>query len=247
MLEVKQLGYAVGNKQLIQNISLQLQPGRLYGILGPNGSGKSTLLKTMTGIWRATSGQVLWKSKQLLDMPRDEMSRTLSLVPENVSTCFDFTVAEIVVMGRYAHRDFYPCDINDRLEASLKAVDAWYLKDSSILKLSQGERKRVFIARALMSASPVLLFDEPCANLDVKYQLKIWKLLGKLAQSGHLVIAANHNFSATKAFCMEAALLKGGKLVTTGPCSHLFSNQLLAEVFGLENQESTGLIQDLGF
>ncbi len=226
MLETDRLEFHT----LIKGISLKFFPGRLYGILGPNGSGKSTFFKAMAKIWRPTSGQVYWQGEALHKMERRQISRTLSLVPQEVQIHFDFTVREVVEMGRYAQESSNAA----LLEHSLKTVDAWHLADRRITHLSIGERQRIYIARALMTESPILLLDEPASNLDIKHQIEIWQLLQALAAQGKIVIVATHDVAGVKRFCDDAAILNQGVCIAHGPTREVLSKDLLAEVFAVE-------------
>lgn len=226
MLETDQLEFHT----LIRRISLKFLPGRLYAILGPNGSGKSTLFKTMAKIWRPTFGQVYWNGAALHKMERRQISRTLSFVPQEVQIHFDFTVREVVEMGRYVHKD----QCAHCLEFALKTTDAWHLIDRRITHLSLGERQRVYIARALMTESPILLLDEPASNLDLKHQIEIWQLLQTLKAQGKIVIVATHDVAGVKRFCDEAAILNHGLCIAQGATEEVLNAELLAEVFGVQ-------------
>lgn len=230
MLRADNLSFSFQGKILIEGISLIFPQGFLYGIVGPNGSGKSTLLKLLSGIWTPVQGTVYWQDEDLLKKARKEISKIVTLVPQNPQVHFDFSVKEMVTMGRY------PYGIINRqkqLQESLMAVDALHLADRSILHLSHGERKRIYIARALMTESPVLLLDEPESSLDVRHQLEIWHLLKKLALSGKTIIVTNHDLSATSRFCDEIAILNHGRCETTGPSDQVFTPNLLKEIFGV--------------
>src|SRR5271165_5474819 len=103
MLQSKSLSFQINSRSSLKDITLEFKSGSLYGILGPNGSGKSTLLKTLSGIWTPSSGQVLWQGKDLLENDRRTISQTISLVPQNPQSHFEFTVWDFVCMGRYPH------------------------------------------------------------------------------------------------------------------------------------------------
>jgi iron complex transport system ATP-binding protein len=230
MLKAESLSYEVSGKRLIDQISLEFKPGVLYGILGPNGSGKSTLLKNLTGIWKPSTGAVFCNGERLLNKPRREISRTISLVPQNPQVHFDFNVTEMVSMGRYS---FGSPHCSNEVKKALITVDAWHLKDRSILHLSYGERKRVYIARALITESPIMLLDEPEANLDIRHQLEIWQLLQMLAQQGKTVIVTNHDLVATRRFCNEVAVLNQGRCLAHGAYEDVITKECLQTVFGV--------------
>lgn len=239
MLKTENLTFSINNQCLIKDISLQFKPGILYGILGPNGSGKSTLLKNLTGIWKPTSGRVKWNGEDLLIKQREEISRTITLVPQSPQIHFDFPVIDMVAMGRYPYGSNYHTQSQSQIEDALKTVDAWHLRERSMLCLSLGEAKRVYIARALITESPILLLDEPSASLDIKHQLEVWELLLKLSRKGKTVIVTNHDLVATKRYCDEIAVLNHGRCITHGKHEDIFSESLLWEVFGVK--EATGI------
>lgn len=228
MLETKELAFHT----LLHSISLKFYPGILYGILGPNGSGKSTLFKTLAKIWQPTKGHVQWNGEPLHQRERREISRIVSLVPQDVQIHFDFTVREVVAMGRYAHQSD-PKKEAVLLKQALTTVDALHLIDRRVTQLSMGERQRIYIARALMTESPVLLLDEPASNLDIKHQLEIWQLLQNLKQQNMIVIVATHDIAGVKRFCDQAAIIQQGRCVAHGATGEVMSQALLQEIFGV--------------
>lgn len=238
MLQAKCLSYAIDNKLLIRDINIDFHTGSLYGILGPNGSGKSTLLKTLTGIWKPASGFVLWNKEDLLAQSRNEISRTVALVPQNPQVNFDFSVTDMVAMGRYPYRIHrQSAEKMDLLEHVLKTVDVHHLRDRSILKLSHGERKRVYIARALITESPILLLDEPASGLDIKHQIEIWLLLKRLVQKGKIIAVTTHDLAATERYCDQVAIMHGGRCIAQGSSEEVFTHDLLEKVFGVKECE----------
>lgn len=238
-LSIRRLTYRLKQRALIEKIDLDFRPGILYGILGPNGSGKSTLLKTVSRIWNPTEGTLLWQEKDLLQFSRLEMSRTLSLVPQNPPLYFDFNVQQMVSMGRYPYGCRTP-EAYEQIGHALRIVDAWHLRDRTIAQISGGERQRVYIARALATQAPILLLDEPTSYLDLRHQLEIWELLKMLVKSGKLVIVAVHDLLAARRFCDELVVLQGGRCKAAGSYEQCMTPGLLQEVFGVEQQELAG-------
>lgn len=234
VLTVESLSYVASRKPLIEKINLTFTDGILHGILGPNGSGKSTLFKTMAGIWKPTQGNVFWKGENLLQKNRQEISRTISLVPQNLHIHFDFTVKEIVAMGRYSHQKRnWTTEEENLLERSLVTVDAWHLRNREVNRLSNGERQRVYIARALISESPILLLDEPTSCLDIRHQIDIWHLLKEMAKNGKIVIAATHDLHLAERFCDQVVVLNQGKCIGSGSFPELINAKLLETVFSV--------------
>lgn len=235
MLQLKHVTYSLKGRSLIQDISLSFAPGRLYGILGPNGSGKSTLLKTISGIWPASTGTVKWQDEELLIKPRQEISRLLTLVSQQPTLSFDFTVYELVAMGRYPHKRFASSSLTsyekELIEKNLILVDGWHLKDQLMSNLSGGERQRMYIARALVTEAPILLLDEPTSYLDIRHQLEIWELLQLLVAQGKIVITTVHDLQACERFCDEVIVLHRGRCIATGTYESVMTPALLQQVF----------------
>lgn len=241
-LKIRHFTYCLHQRPLIQHISLTFQSGVLYGILGPNGSGKSTLLKTMARIWTPTTGQLIWKEQDLLQFSRLEMSRTLSLVPQNPQLYFDFEVYRMVAMGRYPH-GCRTAEAHQKVEEALHQVNAWPLRHQLLSQLSGGERQRIYIARALATQAPILLLDEPTSYLDLRHQLDIWQLLRTLVKEGKLVIVAVHDLLAAQRFCDELVILNQGSCQATGTYQEIMTPHLLQEIFGVSFNESSGTFE----
>lgn len=233
-LETKSLAFSIKDNILIEDINVQFASGHLYGILGPNGSGKSTFLKTLSGIWKPSNGFVLLNHHNLLNKTRKEISKLITLVPQNPVIHFDYTVTETVAMGSYLHQ-LSPQDEMRLVEQVLKETDAWHLKDRWLSQLSGGERQRIYIARALAVQAPILLLDEPTAHLDLRHQLEIWHLLKHLAHQGRIIIAAIHDLGAAKRYCEQVVLLHHGRCLSQGTYPSVMTEENLQKVFGVSS------------
>ncbi|MBB64129.1 MAG: hypothetical protein CMO81_03615 [Waddliaceae bacterium] len=232
MLIVSKLSFSHAKRTVLQNINLRLEPGKLYGLLGANGSGKSTLLKCLSGVWPAHAERLSWNEKSLLALSRREHSKLISLVPQDKTPLFDFTVRESVSMG------FYPREsVNSKeeeLENALKEVEIWQLRDRPVTQLSSGERQRVSIARALLTGSLLLLLDEPTVNLDPKHQVAIWRLCRRLVDKGALIVCASHDLLLCREYCDEVILMKEGQAAEAAPWKERISAVSLQEYFGID-------------
>lgn len=234
-LKLINLCYERQGRQVLQSIHLHLTPGQIYGIIGPNGSGKSTLLKTLAGIWTPTEGEIKWQGISLHQQNRRFMSQTVTLVPQQPSPPFDFTVWEIVKMGRYAH-GFSPQN-QEIIEHALHQTNSWQLKDRLVSTLSGGEKQRVYMARALATQAPVLALDEPSSCLDLHHQWEMWHLLRQLAKQNRLILIALHDLKAARHFCDELVVLFQGRCVGTGSYANVMTPALLHQVFSLDSEK----------
>ena len=230
MLEINDLGYSIAHKKLLNGFNARFQTGKIYAVIGPNGSGKTTLLKCMTGIKKPTAGFVYWNNENLLTQPRRTISKIITYIPTNPPISFDFTVQQFVSMGLYPHGSH----LNpQRIQAALQAVDAVKYSHRSMNDLSQGERQRIYIARALATEAYVLAFDEPTANLDIKYQNILWNLLKELSKQ-KIIILTTHDVSKCELFCDRVYVLNSGTCVALGTFSETMSREVWHHVFGVD-------------
>ena len=160
----------------VRDVSVRIARGSLTGLLGPNGCGKTTLLKLLAGVLAPDSGTVSLDGRALTTMSRRHVARRIAVVPQETHPAFDYTVLEMVLMGRHPHLGPLqlegPADLAIARE-SLEATGTAHLAERSYMTLSGGEKQRVVIASALAQTPEVLLLDEPTASLDLGYQLEI--------------------------------------------------------------------------
>ncbi|WP_241384287.1 metal ABC transporter ATP-binding protein [Rhodococcus sp. CH91] len=217
----------------LQNVTLRLRPGRVCGLVGTNGSGKSTLFKTIMGLVKPTSGQVTICGTN----PAVARRRTqVAYVPqaEAVDWNFPIGVREVVMTGRYGHQGFLrrprPAD-HEAVDAALERVGMTALAGRQIGQLSGGQRKRVFVARAIAQGSPVLLLDEPFAGVDATTEHALTGLIRELAAGGHAILVATHDLAGLARLCDEAVLLQRQVLVHGAP-DEILRPENLARAFG---------------
>ncbi len=231
MLSVKNLTYTVRYKTLIQNISLEVKDGEFVGIIGPNGSGKSTLLKNIYKILKPDSGEVFLDGKSLLQMSNRQMAQKIAVVSQENNTNFDFTVSEVVQMGRYPKKKLME-SANEEDQAivreSLKMVDMEEFFDRSFLSLSGGEKQRVLIARALAQQTDMVILDEPTNHLDIGSQMKTLQLLKK---SGKTVLTALHDLTFASKFCDRVYVLYQGKVYAHGNPEEVIKKEMIKKLY----------------
>lgn len=214
-------------KNILSPINATFEQGKLYGIVGPNGSGKTTLLKSLIGLLPPTTGATLWNEKPLNLLDRKAISHTLSFVPHHPPIYFDYTASEIVEMGAYAKNH----TSSESVMAALAEVQMESFAGRNIRTLSSGEKQLVYIARSLAASTPVLLLDEPTANLDVHHQIMVWKLLRKLVLSGVIVLVTVHDLRSAERETDEVAVIQNGHLVGMGAFEQTITEEVLNKVF----------------
>lgn len=238
ILEVKNLSAGYGNSPVITNIHFSLVEGEFVTILGPNGSGKSTLIKAVQGLLREVSGEVRVSGKDLFQMRRRDIARAIAFVPQLYEVAFDYTVWEMVSMGRYAHQArlarLSPQE-KCLVEEVLRLFGIDHLRDRKMSQLSGGERQRATIARAMVQDTPLLFLDEPSAHLDLSYSLEIFCLLEKLQREHRkTILCTEHNINLVIPYSQRIIFLKNGRIQAHGPPETMITRAHIEEVFGTE-------------
>ena len=220
LIEVSNLGYAYGDRKVLEGILASFKPGTVCGLLGPNGSGKTTLLKNMAALLNPGKNAVFVNGKDITTLAASHLAREISVVPQNSHIEFDFTVSDIVMMGRTPYiRRFGTESAEDAeiVQWAMRTAKIEHLGQRSVRSISGGELQRVIIARALAQKSNVILLDEPVSQLDIRHQLSIMKTVRDLAhEHGLAIIVVLHDLNLAAEFCDYLYLLKEGKLVCGG-------------------------------
>jgi iron complex transport system ATP-binding protein len=224
MLTLDQVSFAYDRRAsarpVLDRVSMSIARGTIVGVLGPNGSGKSTLLRIMTGMLLPQSGSVFLDRRPVADFGRRDLARRIAVVPQETHTTFDFSVIDMVLMGRYPHLGPFELEGVSDVEIAREALTATgtaALEVRQFATLSGGEKQRVVIASALAQASEMLLLDEPTAALDLGYQLEITALMRRLNRDrGMTMVVSTHDLNLVAALCERIVLLKEGQIVAQG-------------------------------
>ncbi len=217
----------------IQHASFSLQGGTICALVGVNGSGKSTLFKSIMGLVRPTTGSVMLNDKTVAHALKNNV---IAYVPqsEEVDWNFPVLVEDVVMMGRYGKMNFLRIPSKEdrlRVDKALERVGLSELRDRQIGELSGGQKKRVFLARALAQQGRVLLLDEPFTGVDVKTENAIIELLRALRDEGHLILVSTHNLGSVPEFC-DRTILINRTVLAAGPTETTFTQHNLELAFG---------------
>jgi len=223
--------------RVVDGVSLRVERGLIVGLLGPNGSGKTTLIRLLAGLLTPQTGEVRLKDQPIARMTRREIARRLALVPQDTQTTFDYTVLDMVLMGRYPHLRTFALESPDDVAIAREALAATgtdTLEYRYFSTLSGGERQRVVIAGALAQASDLMLLDEPTASLDLAYQIEIAGLLRRLSRErGTTIVLSTHDLNLAAGTCDRIALLKHGCLLADGPTAETMTPSMIAQAYGV--------------
>ncbi len=243
MLKARDISFGYGRRRaaspnVLHDVSLDVNGGSIVGLLGPNGSGKTTLLRVLAGILPPLTGQVLIDDRPIERLPRRELARRIAVVPQETHSTFDFSVMDIVLMGRYPHLGAFELEHADDQEiarAALAATGTATLEARPFSSLSGGEKQRVVIASALAQASDMLLLDEPTAALDLAYQFEIAALLRRLnAERGATMIVSTHDLNLAAAVCDRIVMLKAGRVIAQGPTESTLTADSIRRLYDVE-------------
>jgi iron complex transport system ATP-binding protein len=219
----------------LAGVSLQVGVGELVAVLGPNGAGKSTLLRLLAGTLAPDGGVVRLFGLEVAAMDRTAVARELAFVTQSEDLRFEFTVREVVMMGRAPHQGGWlrPSDEDLRIvDEALRLWDLLPLQAHAVDRLSGGERKRVAIARAFAQTPRVLLLDEPTAFLDVRHQVTLFEQLAVAAREhGRACVVVTHDLQLAAAHASRVVLLKGGAVVANGTVEEVLTEERLKDAF----------------
>lgn len=232
-LTLDSVTFAVDGRILVRELSLHADTGQVIGLVGPNGSGKSTALRCVYRALKPTGGTVLVDRRDLTSLTLRQSARAVAAMTQDSSVDLDFTVEEVVALGRAPHlrgNQILSERERDLVAGTMDRLDIGRLAHRGILTLSGGERQRVLVARALVQEPRILVLDEPTNHLDIRHQIE---LLSLLRESGLTVLVVLHDLNLAAAACDRLAVLSHGRLVAAGTPEKILTAELLREVFGV--------------
>ena len=236
LIDIRGVSLQYGDRQVIKHVSVQIEQGEFFVIIGPNGAGKTTLLKALSGLHTLVGGDIHVHQRPIADYAKNELARTLALVPQQINADFPFTVAETVLMGRYPHLGLLAVEGKKDLEMaeqSMAFTEVGHLADRRLAQLSGGERQRVIIARAICQQSKILLLDEPTASLDPAHQLRIMDLMERLrCEAKVTIVMVSHDLNLAASYADRLLLLKDGEVEKVGTPQQVLTGEQLSQSYG---------------
>jgi iron complex transport system ATP-binding protein len=225
-------------RPVLRGVDLDVAAGEVVGLIGPNGCGKTTLLKAVTKLVPLQAGEVQIGGAAIEVLSPREMAQRVAVVPQGARLPAGYTVREVVLMGRTAHLGFLQQEgAKDlaKVEEALALVGAMPLADRQVDELSGGERQNAVIARALVQEAPLLLLDEPTANLDLGHQVAVATLMRRLAQErGLAVLAAVHDLMLAALYCDRLVLMRDGVVIASGLPSEVLTREYVTAAYGID-------------
>lgn len=232
-LAVNEVSVAIDSRRIVEEIGLHVEPGEIVGLIGPNGSGKSTLLRSVYRLLKPVAGYVQLGGDDVWKLSAREAARRTAVVVQETPSDFDFTVREVVEMGRTPHKGLLEAD-NARdaqiVQEALVRVNMSAFAERSFNTLSGGEKQRVLVARALAQEPKLLVLDEPTNHLDIRYQLEILNLVRDL---GITTLVTLHDLNLAAAYCQRLYLLSTGRIATAGAPEEVLTPDWIRAVYGV--------------
>ena len=233
-IKAENINITLEKNNILKDINIEVDNKEVVGIIGPNGSGKSTFLKCIYRVLKPSDGAILLDKVDIKDMTVKESSKRLAVLSQHNNYNFDFTVKDIVLMGRSPHKKFMERDNKedyDIVNDALKKVEMLEFKDRCFQSLSGGEQQRVILARALAQQPQCLILDEPTNHLDIKYQLQLMRIVKNLNIE---VIAAIHDLNIAAMYCDKIYVLKDGEIIKYGNPKEVLTQKLIKEVYEVD-------------
>ncbi|MBB6623325.1 ABC transporter ATP-binding protein [Clostridium gasigenes] len=232
-VQVKNLRFSINKKEILKDISFEIPKGSFVGVIGPNGCGKSTLLKNIYRLYKPSSGSILLDNKELAKMKDKDCAKEIAVLAQESNTHFDFTVEQIVKMGRYPYKsvfeDYSRADLQ-MVKEMLRKVGLESFGERSFSELSGGEKQRTLIARALVQNTEFLILDEPTNHLDIGYQIQLMDLVKGLNIT---TLSAIHDMNLAAMYCDYLIVMKDGKIIKFGTVEEVINSEMLKDVFGV--------------
>ena len=239
-IEVQNISYKINNNQILNNVSLTIDQGKICSILGPNGSGKSTLIKIISGDIKPQKGFIFFNDKKLNDISIEDRAKIRSVMSQSQQIFFDFSVREIIEMGWIEENRMYiKSNLNESLQRVANECEISNLVDRKFNSLSGGEQRRVHFARTLiqlynkieLNNKRFLILDEPTANLDLLHELKLIRKLKEKADEGFGVLIVLHDLNIAYNFSDKIALINNGEIKYKGLPDDIFSEEILTSIY----------------
>ncbi len=247
-LQAEDISVAIGKKEIVKNVSLQVYKKQFVGIIGANGCGKSTLLKSIYKSIKPKTGSVFLGGIDVLKTTEKTVAQQMSVVGQFNELSFDLTVFEMVLLGRTPHKKMLEGDTKEDIEIARNAIAITKLEefqDRSYVSLSGGEKQRVILARAIAQQPYFMVLDEPTNHLDIRYQLEILSCVKNL---GIGVLAALHDLELAAEYCDYIYVMKAGSVVKHGKPEEVLSEELIEDIYNVNCRIfKNPITQNLGF
>lgn len=247
VIKVENLRFSINDTCILKDISLFVKQNEIVGLIGPNGCGKSTLLKNIYRYFKPTEGAIFVEGDNVHGLKSKEAAKRMAVVSQENNMTFDFSVKEIVGLGRYAHHSFFKDSSSEDDEICMQAlrdVGMQEFCDRSFLSLSGGEKQRVYMAMAFAQQSRILILDEPTNHLDIGYQFLLMETMQQRRNleksreegTGLTIFTSVHDMNLAAWYCDRLIVLKKGEIIAVGAPEEVLTKERIRDVFHVETE-----------
>ncbi len=236
MIQVKEISKFFGKKPVIQDVSVDVAPGKITSFIGPNGAGKSTLLSMVSRLLNADTGEVLLDKSDVRRWKSDDFAKRVSILKQSNYMNVRLTIRELVSFGRfpYSKGNLKPED-EQKVDEAIQYMNLDDIQHNYLDELSGGQRQRAFIAMVIAQDTDYILLDEPLNNLDMKHSVQIMKILRKLVDElGKTVVIVLHDINFASVYSDHIVALKNGRVVKDGPTNDIINSDALKEIYDMD-------------
>jgi iron complex transport system ATP-binding protein len=236
MIQVRELTKLYGKKQVVENVTVDIQQGQITSFIGPNGAGKSTLLSMVSRLLDADTGEVLIDQTNSKKMKSNEFSKRVSILKQSNYMNVRLTIRELVSFGRFPYSKGRLNDEDEKMvDQAIEYMDLKDMEHSYLNELSGGQRQRAFIAMVIAQDTDYVLLDEPLNNLDMKHSVQIMKILRRLVDElGKTVVIVLHDINFASVYSDRIVALKNGRVIKDGPTAEIIQSAALKEIYDMD-------------
>lgn len=241
VLQTQNLSIGYAKKIIVSDVNLDVNAGEIVTLIGANASGKSTLLKTLSAQIPPLAGKIFLLEKNLASLKEKEIAPHISLVMTERIKSSSMTCREVVATGRYPYTNalgVLSSDDEKKVDSAIELVNATKISDAKFSEISDGQRQRVMLARAICQDTELIILDEPTSFLDLRYKIDLMRIVRKLAkEQGKAILMSLHELDLAKAVSDRIVCLGNGKVLKTGASTEIFQENFIQRLFGLKDDE----------
>nr|WP_263323676.1 ABC transporter ATP-binding protein [Neobacillus sp. Marseille-Q6967] len=236
MISVRALSKFYGKKSVVEDVTVDIEPGKITSFIGPNGAGKSTLLSMVSRLLDSDTGEVLIDKSDVKKMKSNEFAKRVSILKQSNYMNVRLTIRELVSFGRFPYSKGRLTEEDERMvDQSLEYMHLTDMQDQYLDELSGGQRQRAFIAMVIAQDTEYILLDEPLNNLDMKHSVQIMKILRRLVDElGKTVVIVLHDINFASVYSDRIVAMKDGKVVRDGPTDEIIQSDALKEIYDMD-------------
>ncbi|MGG4491575.1 ABC transporter ATP-binding protein [Metabacillus idriensis] len=236
MVEVSKVSKRYGNKNVVEDVSVRVEKGKITSFIGPNGAGKSTLLSMVSRLIKKDSGQVFIDGTDIGEWKSNDLARKISILKQSNHLNIRLTIRDLVSFGRfpYSQGKLTKDDVR-HIDEAIEYMELQDMEDKYLDQLSGGQQQRAFIAMVIAQNTEYVLLDEPLNNLDMKHSVQIMRVLRRLVDElGKTVVIVIHDINFASCYSDFIVALKDGKIVKEGPVEEIITSPVLKEIYEMD-------------